>query len=175
MEGRRMKAMRQDEEVHVFERAGLGRAPFRVVGFQEKRGPIMLDTGLTVGAPGQPMGTCDYCGTGIANCYQICSADDKPFVVGSECVRKTDDAGLKRCVSVLRTSARHSSNDARIESAAARLPELLDAWTAEPHPVMYLAAKGLTRADWAQWMLAHAGRKGKLTVASAIERAISEG
>ena len=53
--------------IHVFEKAGLGVAPFRFVGVEERRGPIQISATLFVGAPGQPMGSCQLCGTGIAD------------------------------------------------------------------------------------------------------------
>lgn len=74
--------------IHPFEAAGLGLAPFKLIGFDRKVGPIKMEDGTEVGAPGQPMGTCDYCGTGIADCYRIKSSDLKTFIVGCDCVLK---------------------------------------------------------------------------------------
>lgn len=74
--------------IHPFEAAGLGLAPFKLIGFDRKVGPIKMEDGTEVGAPGQPMGTCDFCGTGIADCYRIKSSDLKTFVVGCDCVLK---------------------------------------------------------------------------------------
>lgn len=85
-----MCANTEPNTIHPFEVAGLGRAPFRLVGFERKVGPIKLACGTEVGSPGQPMGTCDFCGTGIADCYQIRSADLKTFVVGCDCVMKLE-------------------------------------------------------------------------------------
>ncbi len=87
-----------DSAMHVFERVGLGKAPFRCIGVFQDVGPHRYPGpgGVTIeiGAPGQAMGTCAHCGTGIADCYQIKSADGKKFVVGSSCVERTGDAGL---------------------------------------------------------------------------------
>lgn len=74
--------------VHVFERAGLGRAPFKVVGSFE------LKWQAHPGAPIQPGGSCDYCGQGIMYAAAIRSADGKQFKVGCDCVARTGDAGL---------------------------------------------------------------------------------
>jgi hypothetical protein len=79
---------------HVFTKSGLGIGPFRCVGVFQKVGPIVMPDGTEIGSPGQAMGVCAHCGTGIADCYQIRSADGKQFVVGSSCVEKTGDAGL---------------------------------------------------------------------------------
>jgi len=80
--------------LHVFERRGLGKAPFRFVGCYEKRGPISLPDGTQIGSEGQAMGVCDYCGQGIAICCAIRSADGKEFTVGSDCVARTGDEGI---------------------------------------------------------------------------------
>lgn len=74
--------------LHVFERANLGRAPFRCIGYVEKSYQATPD------APKQPGGSCDYCGTGIYLQCRIKSADGRTFKVGSDCVAKTGDAGL---------------------------------------------------------------------------------
>lgn len=65
--------------LHVFQKAGLGLAPFRFVDIYT--------------APGQGDG-CHYCGTGIKQVCVIESADGKRFKVGIDCVRKTNSAGL---------------------------------------------------------------------------------
>lgn len=78
-------------EVHPFESAGLGIAPFRYLGCETRVGPLRyVERGVEVevGRPGQPMGTCDLCGMGIKYCHLIKSSDGKSFVVGSDCVEK---------------------------------------------------------------------------------------
>jgi len=80
--------------MHVFTRSKLGAAPFRCIGVHQKLGPIRMADGTEIGYPGQPMGVCAHCGTGIADCYVIRSAEGHEFVVGSSCVEKTGDAGL---------------------------------------------------------------------------------
>ncbi len=74
--------------LHVFERAGLGKAPFRVTGFTVKTFKASPDS------PTQPGTSCDFCGTGIMNVCLIKSSDGKAFKVGCDCVAKTGDAGL---------------------------------------------------------------------------------
>jgi hypothetical protein len=74
--------------LHVFERAGLGKAPFRCIGVEYKTYQAHP------GAPVQVGGSCDYCGTGISIHCQIKGADGRVFKVGSDCVAKTGDAGL---------------------------------------------------------------------------------
>lgn len=76
--------------VHKFEASGLGKAPFRCVGYGR------LTYQACPGAPVQPGGTCDYCGTAIIDAFRIRGIDGREFKVGSDCVLKTGDAGLIR-------------------------------------------------------------------------------
>jgi len=77
--------------VHPFEKAGLGTAPFRCVGMMTVRPQdaweACRDTGLSVCC-------CAYCGTGIIHNFIIRGATGRQFVVGSDCVGRTGDAGL---------------------------------------------------------------------------------
>lgn len=103
--------------VHCFERAGYGKAPFRVVGFEVKK---------FCPCPGEPVrcGTsCDYCATGIMNVFWIkgAGAEDKPFKVGSDCVRKTGDGGLRKAVNAaIRTYRAEKRNAEWAERKKAR-------------------------------------------------------
>lgn len=84
-------------KVHPFTKSGCGLPPFRVVDFYVDRGPKHYNQNgvtLTVGSPGQPMGTCDHCGTGIANVYVVEASEGNRFNVGCECVKKTGDIHL---------------------------------------------------------------------------------
>lgn len=163
-----------EHELHKFEKAGLGKAPFRIVGHEEKRGPIDMGNGLTIGAPGQPMGTCDFCGTGIVDCFRIASSDGKTFVVGSVCVHKTGDAGLIKRVQTeinrKRTAQRHAREAEKIVVLKAKLadPVIREALSAVEHPLHWRQAKGETLLDWAEWLMANAGNSGKMTVLRAL-------
>jgi hypothetical protein len=61
---------------HVFTEAGLGQAPFKVVGFTEK------STG------------CAFCGRAIQKVCIVKSADGIRSNIGCDCVKKTGDKGL---------------------------------------------------------------------------------
>ena len=87
-----------EKQLHPFEDAGLGVAPFRFVGVENRVGPISLGNGVTVGAPGQPMGVCDYCSQGIKECCIIQDSTGKTFVVGNVCVGKTCSEKFTRYV-----------------------------------------------------------------------------
>lgn len=170
--------------IHAFEQAGLGVAPFALIGVFEKRGPISLGhhggCEVLVGAPGQPMGRCDFCGTAIAECYQIRSSDGKTFVVGCECVRKTDDAGLTRAVDRearrLRNEARHRREDAKCAELRDLIgrPDVQQALASQPHPIQYRAEQGETFLDSARWMMQHAGASGQLSTLRSVKRVLAQ-
>ena len=73
--------------LHAFERAGLGKAPFKCVGVEE----IVFtnpDGSTRAG------GSCDYCSTGIRYAFIVRGADRREFKVGCECIKKSGDTGL---------------------------------------------------------------------------------
>jgi hypothetical protein len=152
--------------VHAFERAGLGQAPFTFVGSYESKFQACP------GAPIQPGTCCDYCGQGIMYVCQIRSADGKTFKVGCDCVAKTSDKGLTKIidreVAERRTKAAHKRADAKIAEAVALLPSVEGALRAQPHPYTWQADKGATMFDRVTWLLANAGRQGKLAAAKII-------
>ena len=173
---------------HPFEKAGLGIAPFRCVGVERKIGPIKSTDpkfpGVTfeVGAPGQPMGTCDYCGTGIADCYRIKSSDGKTFVVGSDCVARTYKevdmtvpSDVRNAIAKIAREKREARADARREKLAAQLKPLRDEarkilaerpelFTGEPHP----AISGKTLRDYYEFLLQCAGDARRVAICKTI-------
>ena len=155
--------------MHPFEKSGLGKAPFRLVGHGTRIGPIRIPnpdgTTTEIGSPGQPMGSCKHCGMGIADCYVIRSSDGKEFEVGSSCVLKTDDPGLKKEVKRIRTKIDHDKTDKRITDAYALLEQ--DAGVR----VVLESRKGTrsTMLDYVLWCKTGAGRSGKLKCARIIE------
>lgn len=70
---------------HIFEAAYLGVAPYK-----------LLDVEMREDSEAGTV--CDYCGTYIKNIFHCESADRKTFVIGSTCVDKLGDAGLKKVV-----------------------------------------------------------------------------
>lgn len=73
--------------MHPFTKSGLGSAPFRCVGVRKNAYQACH------GAPVQPGGSCNHCGTGIMYEYIIRNAEGGQFVVGSDCVMKTGGEG----------------------------------------------------------------------------------
>lgn len=146
---------------HVFEAAGLGLAPFRCTGVTVDVGPRNLGNGCTVGAPGQPMGTCDFCGTGILYCFHILSSDGKRFIVGCDCVAKTGDAGLRKVVDAVLKEEKDKATDARIRAA-------FDLFYSNEKVRNALGDSTCRYIDFCQ---KHAGRSGALKCARMIEKA----
>lgn len=155
--------------VHKFESAGLGKAPFRCVGVSEERGPRTVNmngVAVQVGAPGQPMGTCAYCGQGIAYCYQIQSADGKRFIVGSDCVEKTGDNGMidlvKRAENKRKTARRHDTEAEKIKAGEPGIRAAIEANQDKLSRYPWRAEKGETLGDELEWLWKNSGTAGKL-------------
>lgn len=90
-----------DKQIHIFENAGLGKAPFHVVGMYSlpsktlaEQNPTAYMNALRDMPQGVGCGMCAYCGHDLINNFIIQSSDNKKFVVGSECVNKAGDKGM---------------------------------------------------------------------------------
>ena len=168
--------------LHPFERAGLGLAPFRFVGAYESRGPIKRPDGSEIGAPGQPMGCCQYCGQGIAICCTIKSSDGKRFTVGSDCVAKVDRDSNRKSDATSRDplaqEVRRAVNAIKLEKRHQREAEQLAAgreWIAANLGTLasLLSERdGETLADRWEWFSANAGTAGKLRLLKELRAAV---
>lgn len=166
-------------QVHVFEAAGLGKAPFAFAGLE--------DTGEDAGPDGlvrrsvggidhltKPGGSCDLCGHYIKIFCWVKSADGKRFKVGSDCIAKIGDKGLKKVVDdhirYNRNEKRRVNEKKKIDNAIELLSDenIRQALAAQPHPLAWRAEKGENKLDWAEWMMSCAGNSGKLQVARVI-------
>lgn len=171
--------MEEKGKVHPFEAAGLGIAPFRFIGFERKVGPINLGNGMMCGAPGQPMGVCDFCGTGIANCCIIKSSDGKRFIVGCDCVERTYqefDAERDEVAIKAREELKKQKREARHAREAEKLEELA-AWIEENKAVldaMESDREGQSLYDQWQWFSKNAGTTGKLKQGRIMRKAVEE-
>ena len=162
---------------HKFEKAGLGLAPFRLINVIERRGPIReykdgQPTGLEIGSPGQPMGCCKYCYTGIATCYVIESADGNCFDVGCECVKKVGDAGLIKVINKHKATAAKAREAQRIGDMRYRLEHddgLRELLASKPHPQRW-RDKGRSLLDSVEWMMDNAGHAGRIKTVRLIEK-----
>lgn len=133
--------------LHPFERANLGKAPFRVVGFEEKTYQACP------GAPVQPGSTCDYCGTAIRQVFHIASADGKQFKVGCDCVLKTERPGTPLHAAAKEVMLKIARDKRRVKAELDRA--FISAWVnahetelkSQPSVHDWARAKGNTRFD----------------------------
>ena len=70
-----------NKQIHVFEAAGLGVAPFEFVGSHRKKH------------------NCQFCGRHIVECCVIQDAEGKRAIVGNICIEKSGDKGLREASS----------------------------------------------------------------------------
>jgi hypothetical protein len=178
-------------QIHPFELAGLGKAPFRFDGIEDTSigaGPDgMVRTTIHEGPLAgldmhtKPGGSCDFCGHYIVTFCWVRSVDGKRFKVGTDCIAKLDKTvvdpkclvvKVKRAAAKLRTSKRNAATDRRIAKAieTACRADIATKLFSAPHPNEWRAEKGDSLADWCQWMLLNSGRAGKTKVAKAIEK-----
>ena len=164
-------------QIHPFERARFGHAPYRCVG--HRRAVYQA----CPGAPMQPGATCDYCGTAIMDVYMVRSADGIEFKVGSDCVGKVYRdfaadipadfrAEFLKVEQAKRDAKRqvvHARVAARVERTATALEAEPRLFVDRPHPNEYWAKQGRTLRDYYEWMLKHAGDAGRTTVCKEIE------
>ena len=164
------------EKIHVFEKAGLGKAPFKCVGFSTTSDRIALNRycqghGLTY-TTNMCGGTCDYCGTAIWNVFRIRSSDNKEFVVGCDCVLKTNDIGLRNIVSKITSEAAKARKQQNEQEKIAQLNDWANdsdvraKLTAIPHPKL----RNLTMLNYVEWMIVHGGTAGKIKVWRLIDK-----
>jgi hypothetical protein len=152
-------------EIHKFEAAGLGKAPYCFIGMSQK---IFKAPGIT-----KPGGCCDYCSTAIANCFHLMSSDGKEFIVGCECIRKAGDAGLMRAVRQEEAKKRHARDAAKYIETKAKLEVIiannLNALANKPHP----SVQGLTLLDYAQFILTNAKQTGTMKLYRMLVKELS--
>lgn len=134
-----------DSKLHPFERAGLGKAPFRAIGMAERTFQV------APGEPVRPGGCCKYCYTGIRYAILVQSSDGKVFDVGSDCVEKIDIVAYREAMAWKREQAKIEW-ETRGKAAAEERARLEAAWKIE--------------ADEreAAWRLAHPDLAGMLDV-----------
>ncbi len=94
-----METTIENKKIHTFEKAGLGKAPFKIIGTWSmpskalaEKNPTAWNNALREGP--KNAGCCQFCFTGIIHHFIIKSADEKIFHVGSSCVNKTFDKKL---------------------------------------------------------------------------------
>ena len=116
--------------MHKFEAAGLGKAPYRLVGnYLSYYQAIPGDPNC----PMQPGTSCDYCSMAIADVYRVESADGREFKLGCDCVNKIGDKGLMRQVNRIKRQR-------QVEREKARLEAFIEAFPGLEEPLSHLPA-----------------------------------
>ena len=148
------------EKIHAFEKAGLGKAPFRIIGYERKTYQSHP------GAPVQVGGSCDYCSTGIIDTFWVKSVDGKEFKVGSSCINKCGDSGLKSSIKKYASKIRKEKEQDKINAGLLLLEdsEMIKKLESIPHSKEWLSAQGKTKYDEIKWYFDNAGNRGKLQV-----------
>jgi hypothetical protein len=126
---KKMTTATQNDTIHKFEIAGLGKAPFKLVGFYKmpsnalaEHNPDGYNSALRAMPKGAGCGSCQFCGIGLINNFIIKSADGKINAVGCDCVQKVGDKGLTTKIKEMQRLARKEKRDA--EREATRLAKL---------------------------------------------------
>lgn len=143
-----------DREIHVWEAANIGKAPFRCVGLFEIPSKAVLEANPQAYANRMreapcSVGTCRVCGMPLRNNFIIKDANGKLFPVGCECVLKTGDnhttTELKRikreAAQEKRAAKREAERQARLQEQRARNGGLTDYELAEELYEARMAAK----------------------------------
>lgn len=160
--------------IHPFEKAGLGKAPFRYVGMVDQEisyGQRVIGSVGGIPIMTKPGGTCDYCGQYIVNMFNVVSADGHKFHVGCDCIHKVD-ARLEQAIKPDLKKMKAARDKARIEQARADLPNA-HLLRNDPHPSPYHAEQGKRLWHYCEWLLKNGGTSGKLRAARMIEAAIA--
>lgn len=159
--------------MHAFERAGLGKAPFKFVSFGTKTYQACP------GAPVQPGSSCDYCGTAISGEFWIKSADGKHSKVGCNCIEKVGDKGLIRAYKnspefrKLQREKRHAKDVQVTEELQALFKAKQGQWSAEPHPYSFVDRKTglpLSKWDYVQFMFNACGASGRYSMLRRLKK-----
>lgn len=147
--------------VHCFEHAGLGLAPFRVVGYTTSKHQD------APGAPVRPGTSCDYCSTAIMYVCLIQDKNGKQFKVGCDCVERTGDAGMIRAYKSTPEYRKHQKDlrQAKDKANDAELRRLLadDSFRALLTSKTFVNSRGETtnRLDGAEKSLPWCGAAGR--------------
>lgn len=132
------------KKTHVFEH--LGKPPYKYDGFDELVWVNPITGACKAG------GSCDHCGTAIRNAFFFTSSDGKRFKVGSSCVTKSGDKGLRKFVSEETRKAKAAKEKAALPALRDELAKLIEEKRPQleklGHPNYYFASQGKTLHDY---------------------------
>lgn len=154
---------------HIFEAAGLGLAPYKLVRIEKRTYQAYH------GAAIQPGACCQFCATGIVYLFWLQSSDKKLFYVGSDCILKSGDAGLERVIAPFMAQHAKELRDEKDNYYITRFadylknenPTYFSAMTGA-HPNFYHARLGKTMGDYQKWCYEHAGKTSRARMARKI-------
>jgi len=158
---------------HAFEIAGLGKAPFKFVGYEYKTYRSCAD------APEQVGGSCDFCGQGIKHFCWVEDSEGKRFKVGPECIKKSNDNGIVKKykedpnVRKLKREQRHAREKIKIEELKVIIEENKERLSNIDHPNSSSYFEDKTFLDYVEWMMSHAGNSGKIKMMKEIKKVLS--
>ena len=121
-------------DIHVFEAAGLGMAPFKFLYVWTMPSVSLLEANpeaynnAMASGNFKGKGSCQYCFHYIVNHYVLESADGKVFAVGSECILKAGDFGLS---SAVKAAKKAKNAEIRKTKKASKNAERQAKWTKE--------------------------------------------
>jgi len=162
--------------LHIWQRAGLGIAPFRFIGFSQKTYVACH------GAPVQPGACCAYCGQGIINCCEVKDSTGRRFVVGIDCIERVGEAGILKMV---KTSAEYRAHQAELrnkkaeavtQAISALLIEQADTLRSIPHPNGFrdrATRELLTAHDYLAWMFQNSGASGRKRALKIVQSSLA--
>lgn len=113
-----------NQEIHPFEKSGLGKAPFRFVfcysippASLAAQNPEAYNAALREMPRGVGVGSCRHCGMCLTHNFIIESADGKRSAVGCECVSKAGQSALQIAVDDEMKKIRRAQERAKVMAA----------------------------------------------------------
>lgn len=116
-----------ETKLHPFERSSNGRGPFAFIDAISLPSPANAEANPSAHAValaqaqsqarahGVRLGCCDHCGMGIMHHAVITAADGKRFVVGFDCVAKTNDPSIGKPAEVARAKREREARRIKTE------------------------------------------------------------
>lgn len=148
-------------DLHPFQRAGLGFAPFRFVTMRRHAG-----------------GFCSYCGHLIGHNFICADVDGREFAVGSDCVAKVanitgqrEDSAMVRDIKRAAKQAEREEWEQRRKAAWQAIQDNPALFTDKPHPQVWREGKTL-RDDILYRFSGYSPQAERRKAIVAIERAI---
>jgi hypothetical protein len=157
------------DSLHCFERHGLGKAPFSVVGYGKE---IFQAVPGDSRCPIQPGAVCAYCGQGIMYVAYIQSSDGKRFKVGCDCVNKTGDWGLVK--GIKNNPEYRAMSRAKAKARDERVTEELNNLLANPDVLATLSKSNEAHPEKVKWALKWSGASGRARWLKKIKQGLAE-